>query len=509
MKKLVYYLFISVFIVSFSSCTEEEDYKNMNITNYEEEVDMKQLTGDMTGHIVVRNLTGTDVNEVDMGQTFYLIDNTEGGADSRTWTITKGNNTITSDDKFVRLNFPEPGNVSVKLSSVRSSDGESVTSETTVTIKSIPVAVDFITNPAAEGGNVTILQGADVSFTPQLEGSPTIFEWVFDGPETLTSSEQSPTITFIEEGTYNVTFTAKRDDGEEGISEDVIQKEGLIVVEKLEVDLIRAIATGNVIELQYSQPIAQDIPAGTADEYSIIINTASGGTLTPDIAAVTASGDSAIEITFSDQMYSNDEVLLTFNPSGDLKDETGIVTLAGFTNEPCVYGKALAWGDMEDASKWARSSSTASTDGIMAFVNGNSAELAQEPYQGDHCLAIVRGSDKIGVSLLDGFTVNEGDVIEFAYEALTVENVPGALERRMSTSPGDGSNSAGGNWMQAGQNGNGTGEWTTVKKTISVSADTKGQTGTLYFHFFRYGGDSDTAAIWIDNLRIYIPNPRP
>ena len=69
MKKIIYFLFLLVFVVGFSSCNEE-DYKNINITNYEEPIDIKEFVGDMTAQIVVKNPDGINVTDVDMGSTF-------------------------------------------------------------------------------------------------------------------------------------------------------------------------------------------------------------------------------------------------------------------------------------------------------------------------------------------------------------------------------------------------------------------------------------------------------
>lgn len=507
MRKISYHLLSLILILTVFSC-EEINYKDMNIAQYKEEVNVKDLVGDLTSHIVVKTPDGADVTAVDMGATFYAIDNTEGGADSRTWTITQGSNTITSDKQLVKLSFARPGQVTLSLTSKRTSDGKEITSQTTVTINSIPVEASFLTNPVDEAGVINIFEGDEVTFTTEVKGSPTMFDWVFEGPETLTSSEQNPTVQFIQVGVYNVKFTASRDDGEAGISSDVVEKTAFINVQKRNVQLIRAIATDNKIELQYNFPVASNV-ADAASEFSISINTAAGATLTPPVMGLESKDASTLVLTFGDNMFSDDEVLLTFAPTGKLKDATGLVMPEAFENEPCVYGKTLAWGDMEDESKWAKSWNTANNDGKFLFVDENSPDLPMKPYQGHKCIVITRGSASTGVSLLQGYDVQEGDVFEFAYEALSVESVPGALERRMSTTAGDGSNAAGGNWMQAKQNGNGTGKWMTVRKTINVSAQTKGKTGTLYFHFLRYGGGSDTAAIWIDNLRIYFPNPRP
>lgn len=506
MRKIAYYLFVLFFVVSFSAC-EKVDYVNMNITQHEEEIDVKEFVGDLKSHIVITDSKGRNINNIDIGIPFYVIDNTSGGADSRQWEITQGGETITSDQQFVRLSFGTPGEVKIKLTSVRSSDSKNVSSESTMQINNVPVTAQFITDPAEQGGTINIYAGFDVSFTTTVEGSPSKFEWVLTGPVTLTSSEQNPTFKFTEAGVYDLKFTATREtDGDQV----VIEKSAYINAEVLVVQMIRAVGTDNTIELQFTVPMAQDITKDAMSEFSIEINTAGGETLTPDVLAIAATGDSSITLTFGDKMYSDDVMKLTFAPGGLITDGTGLFMPDAFSNEVCVYGHNLvSESDTENQSKWAKSTNTTDTDGSFYFVDENSAEFPQKPYQGKSCIAIYRGTDKIGVSFLDGFTVAEGDVFEIAYEALTTVSMNGALERRFSLVSGDGGNQANGNWMKAGDNGSGTGEWTTIKKTINVSADTKGQVGELFLNFFRYGGDNTTDAIWVDNIRFYHPNPRP
>jgi len=505
MKKIAYHFMLLLLMFSVFSC-EEENYKDMNIANYEEEIDIKEFVGDLTSHIVVKKISGDVVSEVNMGETFYIIDNTAGGASERTWTITQGTTTtITSDEKFLRLNFPKPGLVTLQLTSTRASDGESVTSETTVDVLSIPVAGDFITDPVAVNGAITILQGASISFTSQTVGSPTIFEWVFEGPETLTSSEKNPTMTFTQIGTYDVTLTMRRDDGEEGISEAVIVKQGFVVVNELIVRLVRAVAGDGDIIMEFNHPVGQTIPANLINEFAVTIKTAAGATLTPALSNLAVNGPKSLKMVFADKMYSNDEVLLTFNASGAMKDATGLTSLVGFADEPCVYAKNL-WTatDMEDPSKFTYNDNN--SGGIIAFVDASSVQYAMEPYQGNTCMALVRGSGNCSVQISGGLTFEVGQTIELAYEHKRVGNISGALERRVCTVANSGSNDAGGNWSNA--NDAGLDFWKTIRKTIVVGTGTIGKSGLLHFNFMRYGG-SETEPMWIDNVRLYYPDPRP
>jgi len=495
-------------LVIFSTSCVEENYKDINIANLKPEENIKEFVGDLTSHIVVMNMKGETITEIDMGEAFYVIENTEGGASSRKWTIAQGTATISPVDQLIRLNYGTPGIVNITLSSTRSSDGKTVTSTATVKIKSIPVSAKFITNPVEVDNKINILTSKTITFSSISLGSPTMYSWKFEGPETLTSTEKNPTITFMKPGTYKVTFSVKRDDGPDGISENALVKESYIKVDQLVVDLIRAVATDNKILLQFTKPIAQNIPANAINEFSIVINNAAKGLkITPQVLGISAKSESTVELTFSDKMYSNDEVLISFTPTGILKDGTGFYTPEKITNEPCVYGYNL-WtnSDTEDEAKFSVSTGQKGT-GYFKFVNENSPMNPMKPYQGKSCMVLAHGSDGIGVSLLQGFTVAAGDVVELAYEGRMVDNASGSIERRMSKTMASGANDANGNWTIAKDNA-GLNVWKTITKQIAVSSGTNGQTGVLYFTMLRYGGAA-TSLIWFDNIRIYKPNPRP
>jgi PKD repeat protein len=64
----------------------------------------------------------------------------------------------------------------------------------------IPVA-DFVAN------DVTVEEGETVTFIDLSTNNPTSWAWTFEGGTPATSAEQSPTVTYAEEGTYTVTLT--------------------------------------------------------------------------------------------------------------------------------------------------------------------------------------------------------------------------------------------------------------------------------------------------------------
>jgi PKD repeat protein len=505
MKKIVYFLLFFAFIVS--SC-EDNEYKDLNITHLEEEIDIRDFVGDLTSHIVILDANGEEVSSIDMGSTFYIVDNTEGGSDKRTWTITRGNEVITSEEQFVRVNFTNPGEVVINLTSERSSDGKSVSSSSGIEVLSIPITAGIKTDIAEEEGMLTVKTGDFITFEDNSMGAPKFYEWEFEGGLPATGDKKVEKIRYEEAGVYGVKYKALREDNPGEFVSDEIVKTAYINVVQREVRHIRAVATDNKIEVQFDEPLAESVPADAKSEFSITINTKGGAVLNPAVQGISVTGKKSLTLTFADQMYSDDEVLLTYTPTGKIEDATGLTPPIAFSDEPCVYGKSLVYADTEGANDFALA--WGNEGGKFFNVNEDSAEYPMKPYQGLTCMAFTGA--QYAVTVVEGFDVEHGDEFVIAYEALRTHAVGGALERRVHTQQFSGSNDAGGNWSQHNQNG-GMNEWRTETKPILAgdpggSGGTKGKVGRLYMTFMHYNGNSDDV-LYVDNVRIYKPNPRP
>jgi len=57
----------------------------------------------------------------------------------------------------------------------------------------------------------------EINFTDLSTNNPTNWEWHFEGGKPETSTDQNPTITYVEPGCYNVTLIAKNEGGKEEI----------------------------------------------------------------------------------------------------------------------------------------------------------------------------------------------------------------------------------------------------------------------------------------------------
>lgn len=72
-----------------------------------------------------------------------------------------------------------------------------------------PVAptADFSAN------TTTVLQGNEVQFTDNSSGTPTSWDWLFNGADTVNSSEQNPVVTYPNPGVYSVSLTVTNSEG--------------------------------------------------------------------------------------------------------------------------------------------------------------------------------------------------------------------------------------------------------------------------------------------------------
>lgn len=90
---------------------------------------------------------------------------------------------------------------------------------------------------------VLVEEGQTVTFTDLSTNTPTSWAWTFEGGTPATSTEAAPTVTYAEEGTYNVSLTTTNAAG----SSEVLTKEDYIVVEvALGVDGVNQLANVKV-----------------------------------------------------------------------------------------------------------------------------------------------------------------------------------------------------------------------------------------------------------------------
>jgi PKD repeat protein len=173
------------------------------------------------------DFTGTPTT-VDVGGTVAFRDASTGTPTSWSWTF-PGGNPGTSTAQNPSVVYPTAGtyNVILTVSNADGSDTETKTNYITVSQGTDPdphgeLAAAF----AASAYTITI--GDCINFTDRSSGSPTSWNWTFQGAETVTSTQQNPTnICYNVPGTYNVTLYVQNADGDY----DSEVCEGCIVVE--------------------------------------------------------------------------------------------------------------------------------------------------------------------------------------------------------------------------------------------------------------------------------------
>ena len=139
-----------------------------------------------------------DNNTITHGTTVNFSDLSPGEPISWTWTF-EGGTPATSTDQNPTVTYETPGLYDVSLTITNS------LAETTTNVSemiTVTPVVDF------EADIETLIIGNPVSFTDISTGGVTSWAWEFESGTPETSTEQNPTVTYDEAGTFNVSLTA-------------------------------------------------------------------------------------------------------------------------------------------------------------------------------------------------------------------------------------------------------------------------------------------------------------
>ena len=128
---------------------------------------------------------------------------TNGSYVSASWAF-EGGNPGSSTDASPSVTYPTHGTYDATLTLV-TTDGctVSTTKENYISVyEPLPPEADF------SASDTEISTGNTVTFTDISTNHPTSWSWTFEGGTPATSTEQNPTVTYNEEGTYQVSLTA-------------------------------------------------------------------------------------------------------------------------------------------------------------------------------------------------------------------------------------------------------------------------------------------------------------
>ena len=148
--------------------------------------------------------------EIFAGEKISFTNRSE-NAQSYVWTFA-GGNPATSTEVNPQVTYPTPGTYSVSLQAISSNGFDTYTANQLITVKASSTVADFTAS------HRTIQAGSHVSFTDQSTQNPTNWDWTFEGGSPATSTDQNPTVTYSEPGTYAVSLKATNAGGSNLVS---------------------------------------------------------------------------------------------------------------------------------------------------------------------------------------------------------------------------------------------------------------------------------------------------
>ncbi len=151
-----------------------------------------------------------------VGTSVEFTDLSKGSPDTWSWTFS-GGTPGASDEQNPTVVYNTPGQYEVSLtaSNVTGDDTESKSGYITVLAE---LEADF------EADKTEINEGEVITFTDLTSGA-TSWSWTFEGGDPSTSTEQNPTVAYMEAGVYEVTLEASND-----LSSDTETKTSFITV---------------------------------------------------------------------------------------------------------------------------------------------------------------------------------------------------------------------------------------------------------------------------------------
>lgn len=229
---------------------------------------------------------------ISAGDAVEFTDLSIGSPSKWNWTF-EGGTPPTSNLQNPTVVYETAGNYKVTLEVGYADNTASLTKEGFIAVASPAVVADF------SASKTTAIQGENVVFTDLSTGSPTTWEWEFipASGTPVTSSGQSPIVSFTEPGVYTVKLTASNADN----SGQKVKADYLTVIDVTSVEADFTASTRNTYtgaEISFS-----DASVGTANSWSWTFEGGTPATSTEENPTVTYSTPGRYKVTL---VASND-----------------------------------------------------------------------------------------------------------------------------------------------------------------------------------------------------------
>ena len=160
--------------------------------------------------------TGDDaVINIKEGESVHFMDNSTGNITSWNWTFEGGNPSSSTEQNPV-VTYDKAGSYTVSLTVGDGTTTSTVTREAYVNVESeAPIAQVGLPQGAYLSPWVMMFVPTNVplTFTDESTGNPSQWAWTFQGTDVLSSSEQNPTVTYLEPGNYGLKLEVTNDMG--------------------------------------------------------------------------------------------------------------------------------------------------------------------------------------------------------------------------------------------------------------------------------------------------------
>ncbi|MFW5699973.1 MAG: PKD domain-containing protein, partial [Bacteroidota bacterium] len=192
-----------------SLVTASESYSKIYITTN---------TGGSTGDELVADFNAT-LTTITAGESVNFTDASTGNNLSWSWSFPGGSpSSSTLQNPGVAYLTPGTYDVELTISDGTTTDVITKTDYITVNEGTTEFQADFTST------STIIDAGGTVTFTDQSTGTPSGWQWIFEGGTPATSTESNPVVTYNVTGTYDVTLIAKtRTNADTLIKEDYIE----------------------------------------------------------------------------------------------------------------------------------------------------------------------------------------------------------------------------------------------------------------------------------------------